>query len=141
MAHPENRYIQKINRLLRPLKQQHRFYYAKIQMAGNNGWPDCYYSGPGGDLWAEYKYISDREFPKKSDTNITVKLSKNQQQWIAGRHQEGRNVCVIVGSPHGSVLLRWPIPKTISRADFIQYAVEDNQIAQYIKKEVMKNDD
>lgn len=138
MAHPENRYIQRIHRLLRPLKRQQPFYYAKVQMAGNNGWPDCYYSSNGGDLWAEYKYIPEREFPKRDATRIPIKLSKNQQQWLAGRANEGRNVCVIVGSPYGALFLRWPVPENISRADFIHYAVDDDQIATYIRNEVMQ---
>lgn len=139
MAHPENRYIQSIHRLLKPLKQQHALYYAKVQMAGNNGWPDCYYSSTKGDLWAEYKYVPEREFPKRDTTRIPINLSQNQRQWLAGRADEGRNVCVIVGSPYGGVFLRWPVPENICRADFIHYAVDNHQIAAYIRGEILND--
>jgi len=60
------------------------------------GIPDCWYSGPRGDLWVEYKYSV---YPHRKPN-----LSKHQQQWLKNRHLEGRNVAVIVGTTKGAVI-------------------------------------
>jgi hypothetical protein len=72
----------------------------KINARYAGGVPDCWYSSPDGDMWVEFKYLP--KLPKK----LTAKLSALQKQWLAARHQEGRNVAVIVGSPEGSVILQ-----------------------------------
>lgn len=132
MAHPENRFIQTVHRKLRPLKAKGGYYFAKLQVSGNNGFPDCWYSGRGGDLWAEYKWISDRDFPVRSTTMIPIGLSPNQRNWLNGRHDEGRSVCCIVGSPQGHLILHFPFPEKISAADFISSAVDTDSVVDYI---------
>ena len=69
------------------------------------GTADSWYSGKGGDLWVEYKFlprVPQRGFitPKRLD------LSHLQSQWLRGRYEEGRNVAVIVGTPVGGVIMR-----------------------------------
>ena len=64
-----------------------------------NGIPDCYFSGDKGDLWAEMKYIST--VPKRDTTLIYPNLSELQKKWLNNRYDEGRNTCVILGSPIG----------------------------------------
>jgi hypothetical protein len=54
------------------------------------GVPDVWYSGPGGDLWTEYKY-------DETHKTIMPALTPHQRRWLNDRHAEGRNVCVIVG--------------------------------------------
>lgn len=80
-------------------------YVVKLSLRFTSGVPDCWYSGPGGDLWVEFKWY--RKMPHT--LNLTVgkapKLSRLQQHWLRSRHQEGRNVAVVVGSPEGSVIL------------------------------------
>ena len=74
-------------------------YALKIQTMNNNGVPDCWYSGNKNYLFAEMKYIV--KLPKKSGTLIQPKLSDLQIEWLGERYTEGRNVCVIIGSPDG----------------------------------------
>lgn len=138
MSHPENRFIQSIHRKLRPVKKARDFYFAKLQVAGNNGWPDCYYSGDKGDHWAEYKWVSDRDFPKRDTTMIKVDLSPNQLSWLNGRHKEGRSVCTIVGSNHGHVVLHPPFPENISREHFIRDAIDTAAVLAYILGKTLK---
>jgi hypothetical protein len=78
----------------------------------NAGIPDCWYSGPAGDLWIEYKFVA---IPKRSSTVIKVDLSALQKNWLMSRHSEGRQVGVIVGCKDGGVWmpgLTWQVPFT-----------------------------
>lgn len=68
------------------------------------GTADVWYSGPGGDLWVEYKWIPST--PKKG--TVKPKLEPLQLKWLGGRHTEGRDVCVVVGHPGGCVVFRTP---------------------------------
>lgn len=133
MSHPENRFIQTIHRRLQPDKKAKLLYFAKVQVAGNNGWPDCYYSGRAGDLWIEYKWVSAQKFPKGGASKVSINLSQNQRIWLGGRHSEGRSVSVIVGSPHGHVILRHPFPESISVDDFMRSAVDTADVITYIR--------
>ena len=72
----------------------------KINARFVKGVPDAWYSGPGGDVWVEYKYLPNQ--PKRS-TNIG--LSANQIHWLNHRYNEGRVVAVIVGTPKGAYVL------------------------------------
>jgi len=105
-------------------------YIWAINDSWHAGVPDHYYSGPSGDLWAEYKYLPkdvtkfDLTRPPKSP-----KLSRLQQSWLNLRHDEGRKVCVIVGMPSGGVILHspeWMAPVTIDRV------LTRREIADYI---------
>ena len=78
-------------------------YKWKIADRYTNGVPDSWYSGPSGDLWAEYKFLS--RVPRKS---FTVPLTELQRIWLTARHTEGRRTAVIVGSPKGAVILTSP---------------------------------
>jgi hypothetical protein len=71
--------------------------------AYRGGTPDVWYSGPGGDLWVEYKWA------KKCPTlaEIPELLSALQRDWLIKRANEGRAVAVIVGWPGGSTVW-WP---------------------------------
>lgn len=132
MSHPENRYIQTIHRKLRPVKKQAPFYFAKLQVAGNNGFPDCWYSGTQGDLWGEYKWVSEKDFPARDNSMINIKLSPNQRNWLNRRHIEGRQVCCIVGSPKGAVIFHYPFPEKISVAHFMSSAIDTDKVVEYI---------
>ena len=71
------------------------------RMKNNNpyigGIPDVWYSGNKADLWVEYKYIE--RIPQRA--LILPALTELQLKWLQDRHQEGRNVAVIVGCPEG----------------------------------------
>ena len=88
----------------------------------HGGIADCWYSGNAGDLWVEYKFI---QLPKRSETVIDLcsgnhpTISALQQEWLEGRHKEGRNVGVIVGfGTQGLWLpgLLWQQPMTAEAA-------------------------
>ena len=97
---PERRFRQSITKYLKEL------YVWSINDSWHAGVPDHYYSGTRGDLWAEYKYLpTDRASFDLTRPPKTPKLSRIQQHWLNSRHDEGRNVCVIVGMPTGGVIL------------------------------------
>lgn len=66
----------------------------KISDPYHRGVLDAWYSGTQRDLWAEYKFL-----PKVPTRRYTPKLSPFQREWLIERHNEGRRVAVIVGTP------------------------------------------
>lgn len=92
---PENTFIASIHRLL-PVE----VYRQKNHNPYNSGIPDCWYSGVGGDLWVEYKFV---DLPKRGISPVPINLSELQKSWIRRRYAEGRNVGVIVGCKGGGV--------------------------------------
>lgn len=125
-------------------KLDHQLVYSwKISDRFTAGVPDSYYSGrePGGvDLWVEAKFYN--KLPKTIDLigGKHPKISKLQQQWLEDRHNEGRRVAVVVGSPHGSVVfpaLEWQTP--LSREEFLRRAAEmryPRHVAEWITRSV-----
>lgn len=113
-AKPESTFIASIHRHL-PVS----VYSMKNHNPYNSGIADVWYDGPVGDLWIEYKFI---EVPKRPDTVIDLcggknpLLSKLQQQWLADRETNGRNVAVVVGCKEGGVWFfdssQWTRPMT-----------------------------
>ena len=80
-------------------KKLPRVVYAwKVNARYAPGVPDCWYSGPHGDLWVEWKYL-----PKMPKVH-KPKLSELQRNWLNTRYEEGRNVLVLVGSPEGTAI-------------------------------------
>lgn len=77
-------------------------------MKNNNpfvaGVADAWYSGSLNDLWVEYKYL-DIDTPRNQ---VVPNLTKQQLCWLQGRHSEGRNVWVVVGSKRGGVIYGAP---------------------------------
>ena len=78
-------------------------YSLKVMIPTSSGVPDTYISGYRSDLWAEMKWV---KIPKRDTTEITPDVSALQERWLKGRYNEGRNVCVIVGSPIGCCVLQ-----------------------------------
>jgi len=73
-------------------------YAWKINARFAPGVPDCWYSGPNGDLWVEWKLLP------KMLTRHKPKLSKKQLEWLSDRYDQGRQVAVMVGSPQGTMI-------------------------------------
>lgn len=98
---PENTFISSVHKHL-PAK----FYRMKNHNQYNGGIADVWYSGREADLWIEYKFIV---VPKRGTTVINLvskkdpEISTLQQEWLRSRHDEGRNVGVIVGCKDGGV--------------------------------------
>lgn len=97
---PETNFRLKIERRLpRALHRE------KMNNPFRGGTADSWYSGKGGDLWVEYKFLP--RVPQRGIiTPERLDLSHLQCQWLRGRHEEGRNVAVIVGTPAGGVIMR-----------------------------------
>lgn len=104
----------------------------KINDNYEGGVADAYYSGTGGDLWLEYKYI--KELPARGNTVVRTSLSAQQKLWLNRRHSEGRNVGVVIGSPSGIVLQTSPDDweKPLILDDFIGIAFEKERLVSYI---------
>lgn len=104
---PENSFIASVGRHFPSSTEPHR---EKMSNPYTSGTADMWYSGKR-DLWVEYKYIL---VPARDDTLIDLvkgkspELSVLQQHWLEGRHKEGRQVRVIVGSKDGGVILKYP---------------------------------
>ena len=82
----ESQTTAKINRYLPP-----EVYAWKIHDSYHRGIPDCYYSGPSGDLWIEFKH-----YPAGIPGVFKPRLTEHQIQWLNARHDEGRRVAVVV---------------------------------------------
>jgi hypothetical protein len=125
---PENTFIGGVHKHLPAT-----VYAEKMANPYRGGTADCWYSGPSGDLWVEYKFIV---VPAKTDTKILANCSRLQLEWLKGRHREGRNVAVVVGSAKGGVILRnlkWETP--ISRTDFVREMKTRAELAAWINTE------
>ncbi len=96
---PENRFIQRVHK-----KLDKSVYREKMHNVYRGGTPDVWYSGPGGDLWVEYKWIDS--VPKSG--TIVPNLSALQLDWLTKRYAEGRNVLVVVGTPEGAAVISRP---------------------------------
>ena len=105
----------------------------------NGGQADCWYSGHGGDLWVEYKWLARIppiiDLVTKPSPKVDPILSKLQQDWLNSRYDEGRKVAVIVGWKDGGVIYTsksWNNP--LKREDFITKCTAKRvDIAQFIQ--------
>ncbi len=121
MSGPENTFIGSVHKLLPPVS---KFYRMKNHNVYNGGIADVWYSGKR-DLWVEYKFAVLPKRPGVIDlTHSTPKtkpaITVLQQDWIRGRHKEGREVWVIVGFKEGGVVFTdetWA-KKTLTSADY-----------------------
>ncbi len=96
----ESTYTASVGRLLPP-----SVYALKLSLPYTAGVPDSWYSGRGGDLWVEWKYLKTPPM-REIDLigNKTPIISHLQQRWLLQRHEEGRPIDVIVGCPGGGVV-------------------------------------
>ena len=62
-------------------------YKWKINDSYTGGVPDCFYSGPAGHCFVEYKY--KKELPKRDTTPINFNLSAQQELWLTERSKQG----------------------------------------------------
>ena len=108
MSKSETRFYTAVHKLLPPLRELHR---EKMHNIYRGGTADVWYSGNLDDLWVEYKWLA--KLPKTAPILLGRELTPLQQQWLEGRHEEGRNVCVILGTPKGAWVfegLSWKEP-------------------------------
>lgn len=128
----EHTFVRSIHGILR--RKHPTLYVWKINANYAGGVPDAYYSMKS-DLWVEYKYL--KSLPQKPETIVQYRLSELQKDWLIRRDAEGRDVCVVVGSPQGNLIFpgtAWRRP--ITSADFISRAVDNIEVAAYIYDQV-----
>lgn len=131
-AGTEHTFVRSIHGILR--RKHPKLYVWKINANYAGGVPDAYYSMKS-DLWVEYKYL--KSLPQKPETIVQYRLSELQKDWLIRRDAEGRDVCVVVGSPQGNLIFpgtAWRRP--ITSADFISRAVDNTEVAAYIYEQV-----
>ena len=97
---PENVFRASVHRHLK----KSEVHQEKMSNPYSSGTADDWYSGRGGDLWIEYKFIPRQ--PQRGSVKIAKLFSKLQLEWLKGRYEEGRNVAVIIGCPTGGLILR-----------------------------------
>jgi len=118
-------------------------YKWKINDNFHGGVADAYYSGNGGDLWIEYKYISNP--PKKPTTVIKTCLTDQQLNWLKTRQSEGRNVALVIGmaAPFGykfkDNLIITDLDQVITLETFSSSAIDKRGVAEYIMNTVLTN--
>lgn len=131
---PETTFIASVHKHL-----PHALYRVKNNNEYTAGIADVWYSGVR-DLWIEYKFI---EVPKRPETRIDLLTGKNpvisylQQEWLRARHEEGRNVGVIIGSKDGGIWLpglAWN--QTFQAKDFLAHLRTRKELAEEIIREV-----
>lgn len=105
-----------------------------------SGIPDLWFSGKGGDLWVEVKFVP--KLPVKVPLRPYDLLSPLQEKWLRERYEEGRNVAVIIGCKRKSRLegfllrdLSWE--KDISPADFDALILSKSELARFIEEQVL----
>lgn len=107
----ESQFISKVHK-----KLSKDIYRVKFSDRYAIGVPDTWYSGPGGDLWVEYKY---QEKP-----GLKPKLSDLQMKWLRERNDENRCVACVVGTPTGVVVYEgasWLDYKSYTLITFDEY--------------------
>ncbi len=113
-------------------------------MKNNNeyvaGVPDLWFSGPRGDLWVEMKFVP--KLPKRVPLRPGELLSALQAQWLRNRHEEGRNVAVIVGCKRDRLLegiiltdLKWELDIPSQHLDAL--IVSKSELVLWIREQVM----
>lgn len=128
MSKPETTFTAGVHKYLPPGRDKP--YWMKNNNLYTSGIWDVWYSGDAADLWVEYKFIV---LPKRDTTMIEPDLSALQIDWGRKRHDEGRNMAVIVGCKEGGVILRerdWENP--ISTADFKLDLLSRKELAEWI---------
>ena len=135
MSKPETRFYTAVHKLLP--RSLHR---EKMHNPYRGGTADVWYSGNLDDLWVEYKWLA--KLPRSAPVRLDKLLSPLQQQWLFGRHEEGRNIVVILGTPEGAWICEgaaWkkPLDPVIVRTQ----AISKRNVADYISKRTCLNDE
>lgn len=129
---PETTFINSVHRYLPTPTSPHR---EKMNNPYRGGTADVWYSGTKADLWVEYKFIP--RIPKKG--RIVPALSALQLDWLRKRHEEGRNVAVIVGCKEGGIVFHdesWVVGMPAEL--FKQRLIDRKDLAHYITRFVME---
>ena len=94
----EHGYIRSVHRHLPP--EMHKW---KVHDNYAGGVPDCWYAGPAGNIWVEYKWIT--KLPKRDTTVIKPNLSAQQLAWLIKMSGHSISCACIIGCPEGGIVL------------------------------------
>jgi hypothetical protein len=131
VSKPETLYYTAVHKLLP--RTIHR---EKMANPYRGGTADVWYSGNLDDLWVEYKWLAP--LPKKALVHPAELMSPLQQRWHEGRHKEGRNVVVILGTLDGAWVFEGTSWDTPLHPDVIRtQGFSKQMIADYIKKRTL----
>ena len=128
---PETNFIKSI---LKYLPQN--LYHMKNSNPYMGGVADLWFSGNKRDLWIETKYL--QKLPVK--VPVKIDLSQLQVLWLCNRHNEGRNLAVVVGAPEGCLLLtnlEWE-RSDITSTEFKERCMSRKDLAAWILRETVE---
>lgn len=129
-AKPETTFTASIHKLLHK-----QIYHMKNNNQYVGGIADVWYSGLGGDLWVEYKYLP--RTPSRAAVKPLTLLSALQAAWLKDRFKEGRNVAVVIGCPDGGVVLtRLAWENEIPAKDFVTLLRSKKELAEFVLEQV-----
>lgn len=129
MSKPETTFTAGVHKHLPAVRRQP--YWMKNHNLYTSGIWDCWYSGAALDLWVEYKF---EPLPARDSTVVPIDLSALQTEWGLHRHDEGRNLAVIVGCELGGVIFlhrEWE-RQDVTRLEFTSRIITRKQIAEWI---------
>lgn len=118
----ETGFIKKINKSLST-----NIYKWKINDPFHGGVPDCYYSGPAGMCFVEYKYKP--KLPARDTSKINFGLSKQQELWLTDRQKDQVSVYVLAGCEDKVVQVSYNFGKVneYTKQTFLEDAMEFEQ--------------
>ena len=127
----EHSFIRSIHR-----KLPRGIYHWKIRDSFSNGVPDCYYEGPKGSLWVEYKYI--KKLPSRNSSKVTINLSELQKNWIQRAVTNNQNCAVVVGTNENLAIFKngdWTF--RITKEYYLRISSTKDSLVDYITETVI----
>lgn len=118
----ETGFIKKVNKSLST-----NIYKWKINDPFHGGVPDCYYSGPAGMCFVEYKYKPN--LPARDTSKINFGLSKQQELWLTNQVKHQVSVYVLAGCENKVVQVSYNFGKVnkYTKQTFLEDAMEFEQ--------------
>jgi hypothetical protein len=132
----EHSFIKSIHKHLHP-----DVYKWKIHDTYTGGVPDAMYSGPGGVLFVEYKYV--KAFPKRDTTMIKTSVSLLQLQWLE-RMNTAAKAALIVGVEDSAVIITSDFVTrcaNIRSQDLLAQPISRKDIAEWVSNQVLHSQD
>lgn len=132
---PESRFIARVNNKLSLGDGPDEIYFLKLNLPYARGVADAWYSGRGGDLWVEYKWLPRVPRSLCLTSGKKPKLSRLQREWLIHRANQGCEVRVAVGTPSGVLLFEaHEVDNVITREMFLARCIREKDIAEWIEQ-------
>lgn len=106
----------------------------KIHDTYTAGVPDVMYGGPGGILFAEYKYVP--KLPVRDSTLIKTTLAPLQIAWLNRMVDCGQNAALIVGiEKHALIILGKDWTANITKRYYLEHRLTIPQLCGWIEQQ------